>query len=159
MGVLHSSSQLLESPRSSRLDGAPRNFEGERCLVLTQSKEETAHYDQPIFLREFFHRIEGDPRLLHFKDDAFRGWVGHLGSGIRSDTHCQTETSSSASSAIGGLVANDCENPGTERRVFSKAPYGAVSTGERLLGYILRLGMIANQEISEPKGGALMYAH
>lgn len=78
---------------------------------------------------------------------------------LRSDPLGETETSSPAPPPVGGFVANDGEEPGAKRGFRAEPGHGSIGLDKRLLGDVLGLGVISDQEIGQSERVVLVYPH
>src|SRR5437867_3575864 len=125
--------QTRDRPREARLYGAARDVERIGHLGLGELHEVAVRDDQTILLAQFSERAEHERTPLARKG-RFLGRQGRVTRGaVLGDAEIDRRSPAGRLAAVLGLVRDDPEQPGAERRAGPEAPKREVRLGDSVL--------------------------
>src|SRR5262245_36193841 len=139
--------QPLERSREPRLDRAAANPERGRGLLLREVEEVPVREYQPVALAEPADRCEQllPPLRVHERRLGGRGRVPR--GRVRRSSEREPLPPPGRAAAVPRLVCDDPEQPRPKRRACPEAAERAVRLHEPVLRSLLRVGLVAGDEV------------
>src|SRR6266536_984008 len=151
--------QPAEGPGDARLHGAAPAPEDARCLRLGQLQEEPGGDRLPVPLRQAAD--SGQQRAPALVGQCRR--LGRRGRVSRradlGDAQRQVVLAATGAAAVAGLVGDDGEQPGPERRSRAEAVQGVPGLHQALLRGVVGVGAAAGDQVGRPVCEILVPAH
>src|ERR671930_1464552 len=151
--------QPVERARRPRLDRPATDAEHRGRLVLGELEEVPASDHEPLRVRQ---RVDGGEERLALlaREECRLGGGGRLPRGaLRSRPQGQRVATRARAAAVASLVRDDLQEPGPERLAGTESVQRAVGLHERVLGSVLRLGGVSDDEVGDAEGDALVCVH
>src|ERR671934_1022805 len=151
--------QPVERACRARLHGPAPDAEYLGGLVLGQLEKVAAGDHEPLRLRQ---RVDGrDERLaLLALEDCRLGGGGRLPRGaLRARPQRQRVAARARAAAVASLVRDDLQQPRPQRLAGAEPVQRPVGLHERVLGSVLRLGRVPDDEVGDAEGDALVCVH